>query len=251
MTAAPRWTVHRIDSVGSSNDALAAMAADGAPAGSVLIARRQTAGRGRRGRPWVSEDGNLHLSLLVQPARPLAEWGSLALVCGLAATTALRRLAGRRDICVKWPNDVLAGPAKLAGILPETVGAGPAGLVVGFGVNLAHHPEDGERPATSLAALGHAAIVPEAMAEALLADLAPLLDRWEAEGFAALRPLWIASAIGLGRPVTVNLSRERFAGVLEDVDARGIAVIRVEDGGRRSVAAGEIFFPPDAGTRGG
>lgn len=249
-TAAPRWTIHRIDSVGSTNDALAAMAADGAPAGSVLIARHQTAGRGRRGRSWTSQEGNLHLSLLLNPGRPLAEWGSLALLGGLAATMALRRLTGREEIRVKWPNDVLAGPAKLVGILPETVGPGPDGLVVGFGVNLAHHPDDAERPATSLAALGHDAIGPEAMTAALLAALDPLLERWEDGGFGRLRENWLAHALGVGEPVTVALPRERFEGVLEDIDSGGIAQVRLADGRRRRIAAGEIFFATAASPRG-
>ena len=163
----------------------------GAPEGTWLRAERQTGGRGRQGRGWQSPPGNLYASTLVRlaPGDPAAP--TLALVGAVALHEVAAAFAPGANFVVKWPNDLLAAGAKLAGILLEREGDA---VVVGFGVNLAHFPTGLERPATSLAALAGAAPDPATFLDALASAFARWLGRWRSEGLAPIRRQWLAVA---------------------------------------------------------
>jgi BirA family biotin operon repressor/biotin-[acetyl-CoA-carboxylase] ligase len=234
---------HWHDEVGSTNDLARAAALAGAPSGSWYLARRQTAGRGRQGRVWCSPEGNFHGSLVLRPTRPPAQLPSLSLVAGLAVAEAVRDLTrGRVTPRLKWPNDVLVGDAKLAGVLLES-GDGPDGgawVVVGVGVNLARAPALPGRATISLAGLGHGDVTPDALLAALRPPLADLLTRWACDGFAALRDTWLAAARGVGGPVTLQRGAERHVGRLADLDGDGALLLELPDGTRRRFNAGEL-----------
>jgi BirA family transcriptional regulator, biotin operon repressor / biotin---[acetyl-CoA-carboxylase] ligase len=234
------------DSVGSTND-LAREAADaGAAEGSWVLARRQTGGRGRHGRRWSSPAGNFYGSLLLRPRCSLADAASLSLVAGLAVARGIGRATGGAVAPrLKWPNDVLVGGAKLAGILLESVGRDPLGppcIIVGIGVNLAHAPDLTSYRTTSLARLGHSGILPEHFFESVEPMLQECLSVWRAGGFAALRQAWLEIAHGIGSEVTLRLGSGERRGLLADLAADGSILLENSTGCLERFTAGELFF---------
>jgi BirA family transcriptional regulator, biotin operon repressor / biotin---[acetyl-CoA-carboxylase] ligase len=201
-----------------------------------IMAQCQSAGRGRQGRPWQSDSGNLFATLLLTPSRVTADWSQLSFVAAIAVA---EMAAGfTPSITVKWPNDVLAEGRKLSGILLETAGAG---LAIGIGINLASHPTETEFPAISLGHLGAEPPTPAEALELLAASFAGWYDIWEKSGFAPIRAAWLALAAGLGGPIRARLPGREYAGLFEGIDEQGALLLREEDG-LRVLAAGEVFF---------
>jgi BirA family biotin operon repressor/biotin-[acetyl-CoA-carboxylase] ligase len=226
----------RLCEVDSTNEEARRRAEAGEAGPLWIMAERQTAGRGRRGRAWETREGNLAATLLLRPkASPPAQ---LSFAAALAVAEMAAAFAPQTSITVKWPNDVLADGKKLAGILLE---AGPEWLAVGIGINLAHFPDGTEFPATSLAALGVVPPAPDAALAVLAVRFAHWQGIWERDGFAPLRAAWLARAEGLGRPVRARLPHEERQGTFEGIDAAG-ALLLQEPGGVRAISAGEVFF---------
>ncbi|SMF75670.1 biotin--[acetyl-CoA-carboxylase] ligase [Allosphingosinicella indica] len=218
----------------STNDDVLADARDGAPEGLWLRADRQTAGRGRQGRAWQSPPGNLYASTLVrlQAGDPAA--ATLALVAAVALQDVTARLAPAAVIRIKWPNDLLADGAKLAGILLEREGDA---VVIGFGVNLAHHPDDIDRCAINLAVLG-ASCTPGMAVELLAECFARWLARWRNEGLAPIRTAWLAAA----HPIGTALSTAEGDGLFDGLEADGALRLCLADGSVRVMHAGDVFL---------
>jgi BirA family transcriptional regulator, biotin operon repressor / biotin---[acetyl-CoA-carboxylase] ligase len=218
--------------------------AEGGQAGPVwIMALRQTEGRGRRGRTWHSPEGNLAATLLLRPDASHAVTGQLSFAAALAAADMAAHFAPDVAIAVKWPNDVLAGGKKLAGILLEG-GADKSNrrwLAIGIGVNLAAHPDGTEFPATSLAQLGIAVPSQQEALTVLAARFAHWYGLWMQGGFESLRMQWLARAKGVGTPIHARLAQETRTGVFEGIDASG-ALLLNEGGQVRAIAAGEVFF---------
>jgi BirA family biotin operon repressor/biotin-[acetyl-CoA-carboxylase] ligase len=237
------FTVETLPAVGSTNDIVRERALAGVPEGLVIRAEQQLAGRGRHGRGWASPPGNLYASLLLRPARPLAEAASLSLVVGLSLAEAIAA-AGKLDPRLKWPNDVLLDGAKLAGILLENVGDQPEApvLVAGFGVNIRSAPAGLPYPAATLEAAG-LDLPPADLLSRFLDTFARDYERWTAAGFAALRDRWLARARGLGEQAGVKAGERAITGRFVDVDPAGHLVLETS-AGRRTLNAGELFFAP-------
>ncbi|HXP29939.1 MAG TPA: biotin--[acetyl-CoA-carboxylase] ligase [Stellaceae bacterium] len=240
----PFFRLLKFDQVGSTNGEAKRLAAAGAPEGTLVWAREQSAGRGRRGRAWASPAGNLYLSLVLRPdcaPRAAAQLGFAAAVA--VGETCARFLPQAAELRYKWPNDVLLDGRKLAGILLESQSAGEARLawlVLGIGINLASHPEATQYPATSLAAAG-AVVTPETMIAVLAERLLAWYERWRgAEGFAAVRRAWLLRAHGLGSEIRVRLAQSELAGRFAGLDGDGGLLLDGAEG-RRRIAAGEIF----------
>lgn len=201
-----------------------------------IMADRQTAGRGRRGRAWETAAGNLAATLLLTSPPP--DFAQLSFAAALAVADTAAHFAPTAPITVKWPNDVLAGGRKLAGILLES---GPGWLAVGIGINLAHFPTGTEFPATALAEF----VTPPSPQDAravLAARFAHWYGAWMTEGFETLRAAWLARADGLGAPIRARLaSHETRHGVFEGIDGSG-ALLLNEQGRVTAIAAGEVFF---------
>lgn len=227
----------------STNDEAKALAAAGAAAGTLVWARTQTAGRGRRGRAWTSPPGNLYISLILRPAAPIATAAQLGFIAALAVADACRDYAPEAAITFKWPNDVLLTGRKLAGILLESQGEAAgnlAWLVLGIGVNLAVYPVAVEYPATALSATG-AEVMPEALLSTLAWRFCGWYERWQAgAGFAAIRAAWLARAHRLGRSMRVRLSDAALTGRFAGLDEDG-ALLLDTAAGRRRIASGEVF----------
>lgn len=217
-----------------------------------IMARRQTRGRGRRGRLWISEPGNLMCSLLLRPEGTAAEAARLSFGAALAVRELLAACAPPADIKLKWPNDVLLEGAKVAGILLESaaVRAGRLDwLVIGFGVNLAHAPEGLGREVTALGRHLPPGLVPPSPDEALR-FLAPAFARWYERarlGFAPVRAEWLRHARGVGEAVRVELGGRALTGRFEGIDEEGALLLAGPDGARRVIAAGEVYFSGTAG----
>lgn len=236
--------LHAYEELASTNDRARELAEEGAAHGEVVIAERQTAGRGRRGRPWVSPARkNLYFSVVLRPDLPTARAPELTLVASLAVCDALRQ-AGV-DAGIKWPNDVLAGGRKIAGILTE-LAAEPDRVhwvVVGVGVNVnataEDFPEELRGEATSVL-LERGEPAPRALfAVACLSALEGWLDVHEEQGFAPIREAWRERSVTLGREVRVRVDEGELTGTAEDIDAAGALLVRTRAGVER-VLAGDV-----------
>jgi BirA family biotin operon repressor/biotin-[acetyl-CoA-carboxylase] ligase len=220
-----------------------ALAKAGAEEGLWLRAERQTAGRGRQGRAWVSPPGNLYASTLVRlrPTDPPA--ATLALVAAVAVEEAVSLYAfpglRRERAAIKWPNDLLLDGAKLAGILLERT---DHAVVIGTGVNLAHHPKDTDRPATSLAA-HDIAVDPAPFLETLAEIFSRWLSRWRMEGIGPIRDRWVEHAHPAGTALTARLpDGSGIDGLFDRLDTDGALILRLADGTRRVIHAGDVFL---------
>jgi BirA family transcriptional regulator, biotin operon repressor / biotin---[acetyl-CoA-carboxylase] ligase len=243
-----------LDEVGSTNSE-AFERAQGGEAGPLwIVARRQTKGRGRSGRQWTSVDGNLYASLLQRLACSPAVVHQLSLVAGVAVVDAIVAAAGGAGLAglrLKWPNDVLIGEAKCAGILAESQLDGRSAqltAVIGMGINLASHPADLQRAATDLASHG-LKLTPEAMLDVL----APSMERWLAvwdggRGFGRVRGAWLGHGGRVGENLSVNTGAERIAGTFIDLDADGALLMQDGAGSRRRVTFGDVTLATAAST---
>lgn len=238
---APVVTFDEID----STNAEARRRAEAGEAGPVwLMAERQSAGKGRRGRAWSTEPGNLAATLLLTTDAPPAKIAQLSFVAALAVCDVVRAYVGDKAR-VKWPNDVMIGDGKASGILIES-GKRPDGrhwAAVGIGVNLAHHPTEVERPATHVGE--HIPGAPPEPADALLKLIFAFrdwFDIWEAQGFPGIIDGWTQRAYGLEKPATVRLANETIDGIIQGLDADGALRLRLGDGTIRRITAGDVFL---------
>jgi BirA family biotin operon repressor/biotin-[acetyl-CoA-carboxylase] ligase len=246
-----------LEATGSTNTEAFRRAAAGEPGPLWIMARRQTQGRGRSGRQWTSEPGNLYASLLQRLACAPAVVHQLSLLAGVAVVEAIDAAAGRRiaGLRLKWPNDVLIGEAKCAGILPESQSAGPGRevvVVIGVGINLVSHPGHLGRPTTDLAEHG-IRVAPEVM----LGVLAPAIERWLevwacGAGSAEVRRAWLANGGRVGESIIADTGRERIAGSFLGIDEGGALLLRDAQGRERRLAFGDVTLarggPAQEGT---
>lgn len=236
-----------LDVIDSTNAEALRRAEAGATGPLWLMARRQVAGRGRRGRPWAMPEGNFAATLLLRPDRAPAQ---RSFVAALALFDALGAVTGRFWLLgLKWPNDVLLSGGKVAGILLE--GASNGTLAIGFGVNLAEAPEPADleptavRP-TSLATGAEVCPTPEEFLEQLMPAYADWEARFRREGFGPIREAWLARATGIGEPIIARLPQSAVTGRFETVDPQGSLVVATAEG-RVVLPAADVFFLPHPG----
>lgn len=229
------------DRVASTNDEARRLAEAGATEGLVVTAATQSAGRGRQGRHWVSPHGNLFASFVLRPEVKPAQAGEFGFAAAIAVAETVEHLAHGVDAKCKWPNDVLVGGRKVAGILLESRGTADKldWLVAGVGLNVATAPEGAAWPATSLAALGGDASVERSL-EALAARLDHWYRRWLSEGFAPLRQGWLARAHALGAALRIRRNGNERAGKFVGLDPSGALVLELAGGVRETISYGEV-----------
>lgn len=245
MTGAGRIALPDTDSTNAEGFRRAASL----PGPTWITAGLQTAGRGRRARPWSSPMGNFHGTLVLKPTGPPEEVALRSFAAALAlrdAVVALTRLPD--SLTLKWPNDVLLNGGKLAGILLESAGLGTANpvLCIGVGVNLIAAPdpaqiEVGAVPPVSLLHETGLRLTPEAFLNAL----APAYTHWEGlfqtEGFAPLRSAWLAHAARLGQPIRARTGTLTRDGIFDSIDPSGNLILRTS-AGTLAIPAAEVFF---------
>ncbi|HRE43281.1 MAG TPA: biotin--[acetyl-CoA-carboxylase] ligase [Terricaulis sp.] len=210
-----------------------------------LVAKVQTAGRGRRGRAWRSLDGNLLATYFSRNDRPPAEIALLGFALAVAIAETFDTYLGARRALVKWPNDVLIDGAKMSGILLDSGAAHGAGwAALGFGVNLAAAPEGLDQPTACLRQL----LPPDALASeplAFLDELRPRLEQLGAQlaqqGFAPLRQAWLSRAYGLGQIARVAQGETVLEGRIAGLSETGALELDTSEG-RKLVAAGDVYF---------
>ena len=223
-----------VDEIGSTSEALKARAACRGPE-AALLARRQSGGRGRLGRPWHSIDGNLHLSVLLRP-QSLRWPGHWSILAAVALADTVRALPDPGPLRLKWPNDLMLNGGKLAGILLEAGFAPEPWLVIGFGVNLAGAPLDLGRP---VACLAPPAPTPEAFAGWLLQALQGWRTRYVTEGFAPVRATWLAAAHAPGERIVVGAGAQRVHGAFRGLGDDGTLLLDGPEG-ELAITAGEL-----------
>lgn len=236
--------IHYFDTLDSTNEEAKRQALAGETGPIWIVARRQTGGVGRRGRPWASEAGNLFTTGLYRLDCDPARAAQLSFAAALAVGDLCASVIDPERVRLKWPNDVLVEGRKISGILLVS-GEHPRGglwLAVGIGVNLAHHPENAERPATDLHAQGGEISVEQA-AERLSSRFDHWLGRWAQEGFGPIREAWLARVHALGERCVVRLETETLEGVFADLGPDGSLRLDLKDGARRFISAGDVFFP--------
>lgn len=204
-----------------------------------LWADEQTDGRGRLGRSWVSEPGNLYATYLFAIAAGAEVAPQVSFVAALAVHDMVAALRPGLSPRIKWPNDVLIGGAKFCGVLPEVVGASPTRIAIGCGVNVAHAPAVTPYPVTMLGGDLSAA---EVLA-GLDGSLARRIAEWdEGRGFANIRKAWEQRALGLGEPVSATAGSQRLTGLFRGLAADGALIIVTPDGLPTPIHAGEVSF---------
>lgn len=257
-SAAAGYSLLAFETVGSTNAEAMARGRTGEPGPLWVAAGHQSEGRGRRGRAWETPHGNLAASLLLTLDLPRPKAATLGFVAGVALNEAVGAVAPgiavrvgldgldepRTRLALKWPNDVLADGAKLAGILLEVdeLPSGKLAVVIGLGVNVAAAPAALPYPTTSLKQLGA-----DISAKALFTALTEAWDRlykvWdEARGLSRIRELWLDQAAGLGAPVAVRVGESILRGTFETLDEEGRLIVLTDTGIRQSVTAGEVHF---------
>jgi BirA family biotin operon repressor/biotin-[acetyl-CoA-carboxylase] ligase len=255
------------DTIGSTNAEALEAAAAGDPGGIWFAARQQTAGRGRRGRIWESPHGNLAATLLIVPDCDPTLSATLGFVAGVSLSRALAVVLpnglvrigldgsdtrdGQSRIALKWPNDVLADGAKLAGILLEAhkLPDGRQAVAIGIGVNVVAAPQGLPYPATSLQELGVSRGADDVFA-ALSDAWTETFGLWnDGRGIAEILTQWRASAAGIGAPVAVNQDGAVLRGIFESIDDVGRLIVRVEDDRRIAITAGDVHFGATASAR--
>ncbi len=211
-----------------------------------LVADEQTAGRGRLGRSWASEPGNLYATLILPLERDVSAVPQLGFVVALAVHDMAAAFAATHQVVLKWPNDCLVDGAKLSGILCEVVNASPLAVALGCGINVAHAPEGLPYPATALARLQPDVDVRQVF-ESYRKALGNRLVQWQ-QGFAGIATAWAERAIGIGEVVEVRqgetVTGGRFTGIAVDG-----AMILQGAGGSHMIRAGDVTIPSLATQR--
>lgn len=220
------WRLEQYLELGSTSDEIVRRAKAGEEAGLAILALKQTAARGSRGRSWTAPTGNLNLSVLLRPGVPAREAGLFSLLAGVAVVEALTRL-GAKDLMLKWPNDILSHNAKLAGIL---IDAAPeddklAWLSIGIGVNLQEAPEIAGRLTTSLAAQG-LKITPEIAANEILLAL----EVWREQPASIILQAWLGRGHALGTALDIVYAGQRVNGHFAGLSAQGELLLQRKNG---------------------
>jgi BirA family biotin operon repressor/biotin-[acetyl-CoA-carboxylase] ligase len=209
-----------------------------------IMTPEQTAGRGRRGRPWAAVRGNFAGTLVMRRQEEPAIAALRSFVTSLALYRTFEAVTGQPDaFALKWPNDVLMRGGKVAGILLESTGDH---LMIGIGVNLLHAPDRGEVearavPPVSLAADLGVEVTPEDFLDTLAAEYAVLEDQFTTHGFAPVRRAWLDHAARLGEVITARTMRDETMGTFEDIDDQGNLILRTA-AGLVPITAADVFF---------
>lgn len=249
----PGYRALGLETVDSTNREALQRARDGETSGLWIVAGEQTGGRGRSGRSWSSPPGNLYASLLLRTHAPLSVVQQLSLLAPVAAFDTCRALlpADRREsLRLKWPNDVLCAGAKLCGILLESTPAAAEGdtvVVIGWGLNVASHPQGIGQATTDLAVQGARATVAEAFT-VHAERVADWLAVWaEGAGFRDIREAWLARAGPVGTAVAVRQGDGRIAGTYLGLDDDGALLLRDAAGVRHRILHGDVAHTSDSG----
>lgn len=238
----PTLNLIELQTIGSTNDYAKQLAKNAYPAGTVVWAHEQTAGRGRQGNTWESYAGNLFMSVILRPKASMAQMGQMSFVVAVAVAKVLEKVVSvQYQIRLKWPNDIFLNGKKLGGILIETETTGVQSVpwaVVGIGVNVVKAPEGAACLADAKVQkteAGH-------LLEEIVKEMNFLLKHWEEKGFDQIREAWLKKAWKIDQEISVRLPKEEIKGVFLGLDAQGSLRLKMPDGKERLINSGEVFF---------
>ena len=208
----------------------------------IILSDLQTAGRGRMDRNWISPTGNLYFSLVLKPQKSITTSSQISFVATTAMGLAIAEFGGRRKINYKWPNDILLGGEKVAGILLESdAPESPNGFIIlGIGVNINSHPNSVIYPACNLVDQGFVIGNKTDLLKKFLDHFDILYQKWLDFGFAPIRNLWLDRAFNLDEQINVNLSGRSLKGVFKDLDQGGNLILGI-DKENILISSGEVF----------
>lgn len=247
----PFFQLHHYPLVTSTNDLIRDLVKQGKGRDGLIVqADQQTAGRGRRGRSWVSPIGNFYMSMLVEkiPKQSLQEVAQVGFVASLSMAVAINHLIGRpKTVQIKWPNDLLINKRKCAGMLLETLPPGnstdPFFIILGIGVNITSFPEGLPYLATSLKEVQeNSNISIRQLLGQFCDDFLPRLENWRAGNFVDIRKEWLEYACGISEDILVHLPSETIAGKFVDLNDQGQLLLE-NAAGIRKITVGDVFFP--------
>lgn len=232
------------DSLDSTNEEAKRLAKNGGGHGAVVWAKQQTAGKGRLGRQWVSEEGNLYATFLLQPEKPPADLPQLSFMAALAVIDAVKPLLppGQKLQC-KWPNDVLLNGKKVGGILLESFKGENGGtwVAAGIGVNIDSFPPRTDFPATCLKEAGVDLVSAKIVLSRLIHHFIEGYTVWDTKGFAPVRVYWTRMAWGLKNRITARWPGGEASGIAEGIDKDGSLILSLKDGKKQHIRAADIF----------
>ncbi|WP_341760144.1 biotin--[acetyl-CoA-carboxylase] ligase [Candidatus Endowatersipora endosymbiont of Watersipora subatra] len=244
------WRSRHFIRVCSTNVVAAEIANEGDPGHLWITADEQTNGKARRGRKWISEHGNLYASLLLIDPVPANRLSNLPLVASLALHRTITEFLpnNRQDLqcslVIKWPNDLLFDGKKLSGLLLEATldRYHRMAVIIGFGVNCAHSPDNPLYPATSLSEIG-CSVNPMVLKKVLARHMASELFLWnKGYGFNLTRKAWLERAFGLGKQVIAKMDDYEVTGRFQTIDDEGFLILKKDDGSSQKISAADIFF---------
>ncbi len=240
LTELKTWLWVDYDEIGSTNDEALRLSKDLLPNQKIVItAQKQSKGRGRRGRSWISLDGNLFMSMLF--SWPLEDCGAITFMVSLALLNTVLKLSPQASVGLKWPNDVLLNNHKLSGILLER--GEKNSLVIGIGVNIKNAPSGNNMlyPATSLKAQG-VACDRITFLKQYLQEFDNICEKYKQEGLSSIVELWKQKAVGLGQKIIVRTPKMEEKGIFANINHDGMLQLKMNDGTIKTISAGDVFF---------
>lgn len=239
------------DVLDSTNAEAKRLAGGGASHGAVIWAKKQTAGRGRMGREWVSAEGNLYVTILLSPSASLAECSQLSFVAALAVAETLEAIVpDATAVRCKWPNDVLVSGKKISGVLLESFTTKELvterqWVSVGVGINVDNFPEHVMFPATCLRDEGVELISAKIVLSRFVHNFIACYDQWEAKGFAPIKKAWESRAYNIDQPIEIIVGEDRLRGTFCGINPQGKLMLR-EGKATKEISAGDVFYPEHA-----
>ncbi len=249
MTAAlnipPLYELVTRDSIDSAVSEAKRLALSGAEEGTLVWVNAQTAGRGRLDHQWLSERGNLHCAIVLQPHEPVAIAGQINYVAAVSLATAIaNHVTPMTELRYRWPNDLLLNNLKVAGILldPCSVNNGNVeSMVLGINVNIKSHPKQLDDRAANMQDDGFSKSTDADLLESFSRNFLSWINRWAEEGFAPIAKAWTQRVNGMGESIDIKLVGETISGEFVELDSTGALVIRLADDTRRKVTVAEFF----------
>ncbi len=251
----PGYRLLQFGEIDSTNEEAKRLGAQGETHACWIMAERQNAGRGRRARQWDSPRGNLMTTLYLPERMALTKAGFFSFIAGLALFDTVAHFITatqtQKALRLKWPNDLLFNNAKIAGILLETASLENemiSWIAIGIGLNLRYFPTDTPYPATALLPATGVEVSPLDAQKVLAARFTHYKTLYEAQGFSALRDLWMMRAQGKGERVFVRLPQATKVGIFNDINETGALILQLDNGQREDIFVGDVYFdPPDGG----
>ena len=239
------------DMLDSTNEEAKRLAKAGGGHCAFIWANRQTAGKGRMGRSWVSQEGNLFVSVLLQPPKPVAEFPQLSFVAACAVLESLHGMLppGKSNaLTCKWPNDILLDGKKVGGILLESLQTSgqAAWVVVGVGINVDSFPPKTDFPATCLKDAGVELVSAKIILSRFIHHFIECYNEWNKKGFAPARKYWSEHAWGAGGRMVARMDGKEIEGVSQGIDSEGALTLLLDSGRKERILAADVFLAEEA-----